>query len=439
MYSLLLLWGVLLVAAGVAAKCRAAGELPASCRIQVRTDERSPEGYQLNSLGSGTLVDVRPATATREAAGLILTCHHVIAGAREIVIEFPNGQTHGALVVQSNEAADLAVLAIKNPKVAPVPLATSFQPGDELIVAGYGGEGLWRAARGRTLINDNVSQVNLVVGTPVRSGDSGGPALNARGQLVGVVWGCNFQQGVTYVTSGRPLNVMLTQFCQPCNPGGSVCGPGGCPGTTQGGIFQGNGGGLFQGNGGGRLIQGADPIPTGPAAQQPAAAACECPPKLDAIDKRLGSIESSLGTFAKRDELANYLRRDEAAQHTPDLSGYVKTSELPAPPDLSNVATRDDVAAIAKQADAEDKTLLEKIKGVAGVAEGAAAAAASGQVGLLQGIGVGKMLAVALGVSGPVGLGIAVAGGLVGRMLKKRLASAGGRSEDAPFRAYENG
>lgn len=140
------------------------------------------------ALGSGTLI------AVNDTQGLVISNWHVVEGAAgPISVLFPDGFSSTAVVLKTDRDWDLAALLIRRPNVEPVPLAT-YAPrrGEVLTIAGYGG-GTYRAAAGRCTQyvapgpNRPLEMVEL--GTPARQGDSGGPILNARGELAGVLFG----------------------------------------------------------------------------------------------------------------------------------------------------------------------------------------------------------------------------------------------------------
>jgi hypothetical protein len=142
------------------------------------------------SLGSGVLVD-----ANREQA-IVLTNWHVVRDSRSaVLVQFPDGFQTAGTVVRWDEAWDLAALVIWKPPATPVPLAaTPPSPGDLLTIAGYG-RGPYRAQTGRCTeyLSPGTGYpkefVELAAGA--RQGDSGGPILNERGELAGVLFGQN--------------------------------------------------------------------------------------------------------------------------------------------------------------------------------------------------------------------------------------------------------
>jgi hypothetical protein len=161
------------------------GAHPAVCRVIV--DDRGPSV----SYGSGTLVGVD------QTLGLVVTNWHVVCDAAgPIMVVFPDGFRSTATVLATDRNWDLAALAIRRPPVEPIALATEIpRRGDPLTIAGYG-PGSYKASTGRC--TQYVSPgfglpfEMVELDTPARQGDSGGPMLNRRGELAGVLFGTGF-------------------------------------------------------------------------------------------------------------------------------------------------------------------------------------------------------------------------------------------------------
>ncbi len=139
------------------------------------------------NVGSGTLVD--KTEDGRE--GLVLTCWHLFReGTGQVVVQFDDGRSHGARVVALDRNADLAALAIANPRAEPVGVNLTIGRQAKLSACGFGQTGQYRCAVG---INGGESrapgQTSLLVNNGVRSGDSGGGVFDEQGRLVAVVWG----------------------------------------------------------------------------------------------------------------------------------------------------------------------------------------------------------------------------------------------------------
>jgi hypothetical protein len=140
------------------------------------------------SYGSGTLVDVKGDY------GLVITNYHVINEATgNISVVFPDGFYSLATIRKVDRDWDLAALVIKRPQVSPVPISGSApRPGEPLTIAGYG-SGNYRAVTGRCtqyVAPDTRKPFEMVeLAASARQGDSGGPILNSRGELAGVLFG----------------------------------------------------------------------------------------------------------------------------------------------------------------------------------------------------------------------------------------------------------
>ncbi len=152
----------------------------------------APNGNSF-SLGSGALV------AVRGQHGLVVTNWHVVRDATGVIqVAFPDGFRSPALVLKTDAEWDLAALAIWRPRVEPIPLATQApRPGEPLTIAGYGSGG-YREVTGQCTqyvapgVNQPFEMVEL--SARARQGDSGGPILNARGELAGVLFGASFRE-----------------------------------------------------------------------------------------------------------------------------------------------------------------------------------------------------------------------------------------------------
>jgi len=154
------------------------------------------------SLGSGVLVD-----ANREQA-IVLTNWHVVRDSRTaVLVQFPDGYQTAGTVVRMDEAWDLAAVVIWKPPATPVPLAANPPaPGDLLTIAGYG-RGPYRAQTGRCTEylspGTGYPKEFVELSAGARQGDSGGPILNERGELAGVLFGQN---------SGRTIGSCSTRL-----------------------------------------------------------------------------------------------------------------------------------------------------------------------------------------------------------------------------------
>ena len=159
------------------------------------------------ALGSGSLV------AVNGQHGLVITNWHVVRDAGDrIEVVFPDGFRSEARLLAADRNWDLAALAIRKPNVRPIPLSAQAPwPGEPLTIAGYG-TGRYRTATGRCLQyvspgkNQPFEMVELAASA--REGDSGGPILNQRGELAGVLFGATW--GRTAGSHTVPVRRFLT-------------------------------------------------------------------------------------------------------------------------------------------------------------------------------------------------------------------------------------
>jgi S1-C subfamily serine protease len=150
----------------------------------------SPFGSQgVSALGSGFVVD---------KTGHIVTNYHVVEGADEVTVSFSNRDTVKAEVVGTDASSDLAVLRVQTAASAltPLPLGNSdnVQVGDPVVAIGNP-FGLDRtvtsgivSALQRLITAPNQFTIDHVIQTdaPINHGNSGGPLISARGQVIGV-------------------------------------------------------------------------------------------------------------------------------------------------------------------------------------------------------------------------------------------------------------
>ena len=144
---------------------------------------------QSSALGSGFVLD---------KAGHIVTNYHVVEGANEVTVSFSNRDTVKAEIVGIDPSTDLAVLRVDTSASAltPLPLGDSdaVRVGDPVVAIGNP-FGLDRtvtsgivSALQRLITAPNRFTIDHVIQTdaPINHGNSGGPLLSSRGQVIGV-------------------------------------------------------------------------------------------------------------------------------------------------------------------------------------------------------------------------------------------------------------
>jgi serine protease Do len=136
------------------------------------------------SLGSGVIVSKE---------GHIVTNHHVTERMNEIEVQLSDGRTYRASVLGSDPSVDIAVLKIDASNLSPLPLGDSERVRVGQLVFAVGnpfglGETVTTgiiSAKGRRAGEDSAVEY-LQTDAAVNRGNSGGPLINLRGEIVGI-------------------------------------------------------------------------------------------------------------------------------------------------------------------------------------------------------------------------------------------------------------
>ncbi len=161
--------------------------------VHINTQGVRPASFlmvaKFEGTGSGSVIDKQ---------GLILTNHHVIEGAKEISVGLSNGVSYPANLVGQDPDSDIAVLKISAPETELVPIewgdSKNLRVGQRIFPIGnpFGLE--------RTMSTGIISSLNrqfqirrgakmrwlIQIDAALNQGNSGGPLLNTRGQLIGM-------------------------------------------------------------------------------------------------------------------------------------------------------------------------------------------------------------------------------------------------------------
>ena len=168
--------------------------------LQIVKAEQRSQKNDVNTLKSQITVD--PAIPFKsggtgfliDGKGLLVTNAHVVKNARNIAVQNKSGASFNATVVFIDAEKDLAILKIDDNNFKPFasipysisksstdlasPIFTLGYPRDEIVY----GEGYLSAKTGF-----NGDTLSCQISIPANPGNSGGPVLNAHGEIVGIL------------------------------------------------------------------------------------------------------------------------------------------------------------------------------------------------------------------------------------------------------------
>lgn len=144
-----------------------------------------PRKQMESSLGSGVIVSPQ---------GYILTNHHVIKAADEIMVALKDGRNVKASVIGTDPDTDLAVLHIKLKDLPAITLSKThdIEVGDVVLAIGnpFGvGQTVTSgiiSATGRNMLGINTFENFIQTDAAINPGNSGGALVNSHGELIGI-------------------------------------------------------------------------------------------------------------------------------------------------------------------------------------------------------------------------------------------------------------
>ena len=138
-----------------------------------------------SSLGSGVIISPQ---------GYILTNHHVIKAADEILVALKDGRNAIATVIGTDPDSDLAVLHIELEQIPAITLSKTqdIEVGDVVLAIGnpFGvGQTVTSgiiSATGRDMLGINTFENFIQTDAAINPGNSGGALINSHGELIGI-------------------------------------------------------------------------------------------------------------------------------------------------------------------------------------------------------------------------------------------------------------
>ena len=150
--------------------------------------------------------------------GYAVTCNHLVKNAKHIRIKYIDGRVVNAEVLGADATSDLAVLRLEEVKVVTalrIADTASIQEGQSIMVVGHPFGFAFTATSGiissRSRVVDATAYVQI--DAALNPGNSGGPIISERGEVVGVVsFGIGGAQGIGFGIAPLHLRALLTQL-----------------------------------------------------------------------------------------------------------------------------------------------------------------------------------------------------------------------------------
>ncbi len=174
--------------------------------------------YIQRGIGSGVIVDAKN--------GYVLTNFHVVGGAEETQVVLYDGRTVKVEWVRTDAMSDLAVLKVDGKDLVDAPLGDSdaSQVGEWVLAFGSP-EGLPQtvtagiiSAKGRVTDHTNTYQSFLQTDAAINHGNSGGPLVNSRGEIIGIntaiVSESGGNEGIGFAIPSNMVRNVMTQLIE---------------------------------------------------------------------------------------------------------------------------------------------------------------------------------------------------------------------------------
>jgi S1-C subfamily serine protease len=174
-------------------------------------------GATVKLVALGCDLTVRNGTAVAIGRGRMVTNKHVVDQARRVDAIPDVGPYSAGLTAVSRAAVDLATVGTPGLQLPSIPLATTDpSPGADVTLAGFPGEATLTIGSGRVVDYVPGSSVGQVVAVmrlaaTAQPGMSGGPVLDGRGHLAGLIFGAQSPSGYVLALPASALRDQLTR------------------------------------------------------------------------------------------------------------------------------------------------------------------------------------------------------------------------------------
>ena len=161
-------------------------QVPEEFRRYFEGMEEMPERGPRHGFGSGVIVDPK---------GIVLTNHHVVAGADEVEIQLMDGRKFVSKDIKSDPKTDLAIVRFDAKGALPfleMGDSDAMEVGDRVLAAGapFGLKGSLSSGiisgKGRNGMNMNMYEDFIQTDAAINPGNSGGPLVNLEGKVIAI-------------------------------------------------------------------------------------------------------------------------------------------------------------------------------------------------------------------------------------------------------------
>ncbi len=179
--------------------------------------ENVPQARPQQSAGSGVIIDA--------AQGYVLTNHHVVDNANEVIVTLKDRRRFEANVIGSDPGTDIALLQIDADNLQAMPLGNSdeLEVGDFVLAIGnpFGlGQTVTSgivSALGRSGLQIEGYEDFIQTDAPINPGNSGGALVNLDGELIGIntaILGPGGNIGIGFAVPVNMASAVMTQLRQ---------------------------------------------------------------------------------------------------------------------------------------------------------------------------------------------------------------------------------
>ena len=149
--------------------------------------------------------------------GLILTAAHVVDGINRLQIVFASGIELEAKVLKQDETHDIALLQVVGSGYKPLPLGKGMTLGlgEEIVTIGTPGDLELGQSVSKGILSGKRKHEEIVylqTDLAVSPGNSGGPLLNSKGEIIGIVQRKLIGNGIEGINFALPIETVMKQL-----------------------------------------------------------------------------------------------------------------------------------------------------------------------------------------------------------------------------------